>query len=137
MSSPYRNKRVLVFAFVFFILPVAGAVVTVENLKRFWRRVFHSFHSRDCSRLDLVSSTLRETDCYSWPDTDVVTLSWMRPSRGRSRKPRVLCLENEAGSRHGCSFCVVSRRSLGPAVSSAVKGAVELSGRKTNGRCFF
>ena len=68
----------------------------------------------------------------------IVTLSWMRPSLGRSRMPRVLCLQKRISQPgYGCSFCAASRRPLGPAVSSAVKGAEELSGRKTNGRCCF
>jgi hypothetical protein len=55
-----------------------------------------------------------------------------------SRKPRVLCLQKRIYQPNsGWSFCAASRRSLEPAVSSAVKGAAELSGRITNGRCCF
>jgi hypothetical protein len=55
-----------------------------------------------------------------------------------SRKPRVLCLQKRIYQPNsGWSFCAASRRSLEPAVSSAVKGAAEFSGRITNGRCCF
>ena len=68
----------------------------------------------------------------------VVTLSWMRPSLGRSRKPRVLCLQKRISQlSYGCSLLAMSRRSLGPPVSSAVKGAAELSTRNSYGRCSF
>src|SRR6266851_8135194 len=33
-----------------------------------------------CLRCSVYCFNLRETDCYSWPDSMVVTLSWMRPS---------------------------------------------------------
>jgi hypothetical protein len=80
----------------------------------------------------------RETDCYSWHDAEVVTLWWMRPSGGRSQKPRVLCLQKRIFQKsYSCSFCAVSSRPLGQAVSSAVKGAEQLLGLKTNGRCCF
>jgi len=45
-----RIKAVLFFGLSFDLLylgPVVVAVVTVENSQRFWRRVFHSFHSLD------------------------------------------------------------------------------------------
>jgi hypothetical protein len=48
--------------------PVAEAVGTVENSERFWRRVFHGFHSLGLTG-PAVSSTGRETDCYSWHDS--------------------------------------------------------------------
>jgi hypothetical protein len=73
----------------------------------------------------------RETDCHSWYDAKIVTLGWMRPSQGRYQKPRVLCLQKRILQKsYFCSFCAASRRPLGPTVSSAIKGAEELSGRR-------
>ena len=52
-------------------------VETVGNSARFgfWRRVFHSFHHLGHASRGwvnpFVSSTERETACYSWPDSEV------------------------------------------------------------------
>ena len=59
----------------------------MENSERFWRRVFHSIHQPGLQGLLLFSSTRRETDCYTWHDSVVVTLSRMRPSRADPASP--------------------------------------------------
>ncbi len=132
--------------------PVVEAVETVGTVGNSERngvdwRVFHGFHSlHSLHYLSLspsgVTSTLLQPKerltAIRGTTQMVVTLSWMRPSLGRSRKPRVLCLqEANLPAFYGCSLWAMPRRSLGPPVSSAVKGAVELSTRNSYGRCSF
>ena len=82
------------------------------------------------SRVLLFSScgsslTARETDCYSWHDSDGRhTLVDAALSRAIPKALGSLSPETKLQQITVCSFCAASRRSLGPAVSSAVKGAV-------------
>src|ERR1700674_4644368 len=58
-----------------------------------------------CLRCSVYCFNLRETDCYSWPDSMVVTLSWMRPSLtgawGDPESPGSSVLKHESRS-----YCV-------------------------------
>lgn len=50
---------------------------------------------------------------------------------GLTVSPGISVFSNDATANYSCSFCEVSSRSLGPTVSSAVKGAAEISGLMT------
>src|ERR1700694_6032057 len=71
------------------------------------------------------------------------TTQWSSHSRGCGPLGRIplalgsLSPEAMPQPNYGWSLCAASRRSRGPTVSSVVKGAIELSGRITNGRCCF
>jgi hypothetical protein len=79
--------------------------------------------------------TVRETDCYAWHGpTDRHTGLDTALSKGKTRWPRVLCLQKRIFQEdYSCSFCAASRRLLGPAVSYEVKALEPMGGRNWNG----
>src|SRR5712691_7010910 len=70
---------------------------------------------------------LRETDCYSWHEPGSSHSGVCGPL-GLPSALGSLSPETKLQQIYSCSFCAPSSRSREPAVSSAVKGTVELSG---------
>jgi len=98
------------------------------------------FKQRRAERLGIglksMHSNLERTDCYSWHEQGSSHWEGCGPL-GLTVSPGISVSRNETTANYSCSFCEASSRSLGPTVSSMVKGAVEISALMMYDRCSF